>query len=295
MEKQEWLAGTTRERIQDLAKNRKVTQVKLAEATGINRSKLSRFFSGASDSLSHEDIIKVAHFFQVSTDFLLGETDTPDRKNYDIEELGLTVKAAKRLYTGIVNPEIVCQLLEHDKCGELMSRIELYWEGINSAGIAAQNQVYESLRESLPEHVKSNPEDKIAAIKTAQKLKAMMQPTQASELDGISQMFIQILKDIHKNDTESEQVAKRATKEAMTEMMNVTIKGAEGFDLRQALPGVIMDKILSDLPEQMSIALMAAPEELKPEAERVMRRLQEDIKDYLVLVSQARQRQTNDK
>ena len=82
MEKQEWLAGTTRERIQDLAKNRKVTQVMLAEATGINRSKLSRFFSGASDSLSHEDIVKIAHFFRVSTDFLLGETNEPDRKNY---------------------------------------------------------------------------------------------------------------------------------------------------------------------------------------------------------------------
>ena len=295
MEKQEWLAGTTRERIQDLAKNRKVTQVMLAEATGINRSKLSRFFSGASDSLSHEDIVKIAHFFRVSTDFLLGETNEPDRKNYDIEELGLTVKAAKRLYTGIVNSEIVCQLLEHDKCGELMSRIELYWEGINSAGIAAKNQVYESLRESLPEHVKNNPEDKKAAIKMSQTLKAMMQPTQASELDGISQMFIQMLKDIHKNDTESEQTAKRATKDAMTEMMNATIKGAEGFDLRQALPGVIMDKILTDLPEQMSIALMKAPEELKPEAERVMQRLRDDIKDYLILVSQAQQRQTNDK
>ena len=231
----------------------------------------------------------------VSTDFLLGETNEPDRKNYDIEELGLTVKAAKRLYTGIVNPEIVCQLLEHDKCGELMSRIELYWEGINSAGVAAKNQVYESLRESLPEHVKNNPEDKKAAIKMSQTLKAMMQPTQASELDGISQMFIQMLKDIHKNDTESEQTAKRATKDAMAEMMNATIKGAEGFDLRQALPGVIMDKILTDLPEQMSIALMKAPEELKPEAERVMQRLREDIKDYLILVSQAQQRQTNDK
>lgn len=295
MEKQEWLAGTTRERIQDLAKNQKVTQVMLAEATGINRSKLSRFFSGASDSLSHEDIKKIAHYFRVSTDFLLGETDAPDRKNYDIEELGLTVKAAKRLYSGIVNPEIVCQLLEHDKCGELMSRIELYWEGINSAGIAAKNQVYESLRESLPEHVKNNPEDKKAAIKTAQTLKAMLQPTQASELDGISQMFIQILKDIHKNDTESEQTAKRATKDTMTEMMNATIKGAEGFDLRQALPGVIMGIILSDLPEQMSIALMSAPEEMKPEAERVMDRLQEDIKDYLTLISKAQQRQTNDK
>ena len=138
MKDQTWLAGTARERIQDLAKAKKVSQVKLAEATGINRSKISRFISGASDSLSHEDIIKIAHYFKVSTDFLLGETDAPDRKNYDIEELGLSVKAAKRLYTGIVNPQIVCQLLEHEKCPELMQKIEMFQEGIEAAGIAAK-------------------------------------------------------------------------------------------------------------------------------------------------------------
>ena len=32
-------------------------------------------------------------------DFLLGETNIPDRKNYDIAELGLSVEAAKNLYT----------------------------------------------------------------------------------------------------------------------------------------------------------------------------------------------------
>ena len=37
--------------------------------------------------------------FNVSTDFLLGETNIPDRKNYDIAELGLSVEAAKNLYT----------------------------------------------------------------------------------------------------------------------------------------------------------------------------------------------------
>ncbi len=43
----------------------------------------------------------------MSTDFLLGETNIPDRKNYDIAELGLSVEAARNLYTGRVNTEVV--------------------------------------------------------------------------------------------------------------------------------------------------------------------------------------------
>ena len=42
----------------------------------------------------------------MSTDFLLGETNIPDRKNYDIAELGLSVEAAKNLYTGRVNTDV---------------------------------------------------------------------------------------------------------------------------------------------------------------------------------------------
>lgn len=295
MKDQTWLAGTARERIQDLAKAKKVSQVKLAEATGINRSKISRFISGASDSLSHEDIIKIAHYFKVSTDFLLGETDVPDRKNYDIEELGLSVKAAKRLYTGIVNPQIVCQLLEHEKCPELMQKIEMFQEGIEAAGIAAQNQVYDSLRNSAAEHAKKVPEDKEAAINTAIRLKAMTEPTHALELEGIKQLLFQIITDIRTTGPDRERSARIATKEVMAEMIETTVKGSEGKDLRQEMPEIIMNKILSDLPEKMNIALMSAPEELKPEAERVMLRIREDIRDYLTLIKKAQQETPNDK
>ena len=42
---------------------------------------------------------KIAKEFEVSTDFLLGVTDIPDRMNYDIAELGLSVQAAKKIST----------------------------------------------------------------------------------------------------------------------------------------------------------------------------------------------------
>ena len=58
---------------------------------------------GQTEMLGDGYIIKIAKHFKVSTDFLLGETDIPNRKNYDIEELGISSGAAKLLYKGITH------------------------------------------------------------------------------------------------------------------------------------------------------------------------------------------------
>lgn len=98
-----YLSGNIRERLQDLMKERKITQSELAAKIGMDVSTLSRFISNATGKLGDENIKKIAKEFEVSTDFLLGVTDIPDRMNYDIAELGLSVQAAKNLYTGKVN------------------------------------------------------------------------------------------------------------------------------------------------------------------------------------------------
>ena len=116
-----YLPGDTRQRIQDLIKNRKVTQAELADKIGISESALSRYLQGKTEMLGDGYIIRIAKLFEVSTDFLLGETDIPDRKNYDIEELGLSADAARNLYTQKVNPKIVSQLLENPRFPQLTS------------------------------------------------------------------------------------------------------------------------------------------------------------------------------
>ena len=95
-----FLPAAVRDRIWDLLKERKVTQAELAARIGCSESSLSRFISGKTDKLGDENIIRIARAFDVSTDFLLGEVDEPDRKNYDISELGLSVEAARnQLYS----------------------------------------------------------------------------------------------------------------------------------------------------------------------------------------------------
>lgn len=75
-----FLPAAVRDRIWDLLKERKVTQAELAARIGCSESSLSRFISGKTDKLGDESIIRIARVFEVSTDFLLGEVDEPDRK-----------------------------------------------------------------------------------------------------------------------------------------------------------------------------------------------------------------------
>lgn len=110
---QVYLPGKIRDRIQDLMKSRKVTQTELAARIGCSESSLSRFISGKTDKLGDENIIRIARMLNVSTDFLLGEVDVPGRLNYDISELGLSVQAARNLYTHKVNPQVVNALFEN--------------------------------------------------------------------------------------------------------------------------------------------------------------------------------------
>ena len=138
---QTYLPGTIRDRIQDLMKSRKITQAELAVRIGTTESTLSRFLSGKTDKLGDESIIRIAHLFNVSTDFLLGVTNIPDRKNYDIEELGLSAQAARNLYTGKADARVVNRLLENNNFLKVTALIAQFLNNELAAGIAAQNQL----------------------------------------------------------------------------------------------------------------------------------------------------------
>ena len=125
---QEYLPAPSNVRLADLMKEHNISQPELAKEIGCSKSTISRFISGAKGTLTHEQVLRIARLFNVSTDFLLGETNIPDRKNYDIAELGLSVEAAKNLYTGRVNAEVVNLLLENARFAELTYRIAQYFD-----------------------------------------------------------------------------------------------------------------------------------------------------------------------
>ena len=173
---QEYLPAPSNVRLADLMKEHNISQPELAKELGCSKSTISRFISGAKGTLTHEQVLKIARLFNVSTDFLLGETNIPDRKNYDIAELGLSVEAAKNLYTGRVNTEVVNLLLENARFAELTYRISQYFDDTFASGIAAQNAMLTTLSTLLRTKVKT-PEAAKAAKDISLRRKPVYQGT----------------------------------------------------------------------------------------------------------------------
>jgi len=65
------------DRVKELRKARKMTQRQMAEALGITERSYQRY--EAENNPNNETLIKLADFFDVSTDYLLGRTDNPNR------------------------------------------------------------------------------------------------------------------------------------------------------------------------------------------------------------------------
>ncbi|RNB52681.1 XRE family transcriptional regulator [Brevibacillus gelatini] len=68
------------ERVKVLRQTRKILQKDLAEEVGITKQSLSVFEKGSS-SPSLDTLVKIANYFNVSVDYLLGRTDNPEINN----------------------------------------------------------------------------------------------------------------------------------------------------------------------------------------------------------------------
>lgn len=72
------------------------TQENIAKAAEKTRQTVSQYVNGISEP-SYETFVKIADYFNVSADYLLGRTEDPNRKPCAADELGLRPSVIKRL------------------------------------------------------------------------------------------------------------------------------------------------------------------------------------------------------
>ena len=65
---QEYLPAPSNVRLADLMKKHNISQPELAKEIGCSKSTISRFISGAKGTLTHQQVLKIARLFKVSTD-----------------------------------------------------------------------------------------------------------------------------------------------------------------------------------------------------------------------------------
>lgn len=217
-----YLPGTIQDRIQDLMKERNVTQTDLAMRIGCSDSMLSRFLTGKTDKLGDKYIVRIARSFDVSTDFLLGVTNVPDKKNYEISELGLSVQAAHNLYTHKVNPDVVNRLLESSRFAEVTFMIAQFFDDEMAKGVAGMNQMYTTIATMLRGTVKTE-----AAVETARAINRQKVPVYQADLTAIQNQFMAAIREV-KKELESDFTAVQAiSREATQKMFNELTKGQD--------------------------------------------------------------------
>lgn len=268
---EKWLPGTLRDRIRDLCRSRSISQSTLALELGIDKSTLSRFLTEKTNKLSSEYVVMIAGYFGVSTDFLLGLTNIPARKNHDIEALGLSAEAAVNLAQDRVNQGVVCQLLESPRFAELTRQIALYQQGMLASGVAAQNQFFGSMSNLLLEHGKANPGDKAAVKDAIQHIQAFRRPVYADEVENLTRSFQQVLLEMKPQSAERVKQSAATMKERLKELTDTLPRDSGGLSIS---PDGILGMIATGL-EQVEV-----PEAYRPEMASATDTLKQAISAY---------------
>ena len=233
---QAYLPGTVRHRIQELIKERKITQAELAAEIGMAESSLSRFLSEKTDKIGDEYIIKIADFLGVSTDFILGQTAFPERRNYDIEELGLSYKAAMALYTREVDTDVVNRILESPQFPEITRMIARYFKDSNAEGPAGLNAMWDTMRQMIgtldTSHL-TNPQEGTEAA--AQILGMMKTAPHEKDVEAIQSALMTMLQDIKTGIQTHTPTTELATKQITQSMMQSMVKGENAVPALQSI------------------------------------------------------------
>ena len=232
---QAYLPGTVRQRIQDQLKERKITQGELAAEIGMAESSLSRFLSEKTDKIGDEYIIKIADFLGVSTDFILGQTDFPERRNYDIGELGLSYKAAMALYTREVDSDVVNRILENPQFPTITRMIARYFKDSNAEGPAGLNAMWDTMQQMIgtldTSHL-TNPQEGTEAV--TQILSMMKTAPHDKDVETIQTALMNMLQEIKTGIQTQTPVTELATSQLTQAMMENMVKG------ENAVPAVQM-------------------------------------------------------
>ena len=236
-----FLPGTVRERIADLMKYYKVFQTDLALKIGCGDSLLSRFLTGKTDKLGDENIIRIARAFNVSTDFLLGITNVPDKKNYAIDELGLSAQAARNLYAGKANAQVVNYLLESPRFLDLTYILEQYFNDTLAAGYAAQNQLYTTISSLTRKTVKTE-----AAAQAANEINRLKTPVYQADLATIENQFMMAVKEVKKEIGNDFAAIRAMTTEEAEKMFSEITKGQDMENLA-VTPKQVSDLIIGSV------------------------------------------------
>ena len=210
---------TIQEKLKDLRVERHLTLEQLAEETGISKSALGKYEADDFKDISPFSVVTLAKYYGVSTDYLMGMTETKNHPNADLRDLHLSDDMIALLKSGKLNTRLLCEMALHKDFQRMMVDIEIFVDRIADMRIIDMNTVLNATRQQVIE--KYNPGENDLYVRT-------LELAQINEDDYFGHVVHQdidsIMRDIrdaHRKDTltaDAETPAMEAQKQLETAM-----------------------------------------------------------------------------
>ena len=112
------------ERIKDLRVERRLTGKELCELIGVPESTYNGYELG--NEIPHSVVLKLAEFYGVTTDYLLGASENKEPVNANVLALHLQDKTVEILKSGKLNNSLICEIIEHEEFPIFLVDAEIY-------------------------------------------------------------------------------------------------------------------------------------------------------------------------
>lgn len=134
---------TLQEKLTDLRIRNGYTNTQdLADAIGIPKTTLNNCENDDKDiDIGYKTLTKLAEFYNVSLDYLVGISDIQEHLNADIMDIGLTDEIIDVLKDKKINTRLLCEMILHPEFNHLLMDIEIYIDGIITNQIDTTNVI----------------------------------------------------------------------------------------------------------------------------------------------------------
>ena len=257
-----YLPGNFRQRVQELLKKHDMNAEDLAKLLGVSTDTVRRMLKASeggedgSPKVSVDAIVKMARYFNVSTDFLLGITNMPDPMSYPVEQLRLTEGAAKDILSRRVHMDMLNRLLENIQFGQLTYTMYYATEPNQTAGITSRNNLLAHTGSLFTEVMNNTLQRKQQIMGLNYKLGSeLINPNTVGNQqmeDEFRSVVAQIRRDIQKENS----VSVPLTREFLAEMDKLLLEYAD--DKRENINSRIVAEVMTD---KSMVANICSPEQ----------------------------------
>lgn len=186
------------ERIEEIRKDRKLSQRELAAQAGISYDALRRVENGETNTINSDMLIRLAEFFEVSTDYLLGLSNIRERRSYAVSELGLSEESVKRLVSKKIDPDSLNLFLENDRFAAITQLAKTYLLQRTLNGMMDMNAIMDYAIEGMKNASVTDPEARRERVRHITALQGMKSQGNNAGRDQMERLFSQMLMEMEK-------------------------------------------------------------------------------------------------